>query len=92
VEYTNQAFRDLIELSVPAGVHGRSLLRWLEFSTTDLETLRDQMSRRQATSMMRVRLRTERHRALEAEVCAVAVTDGRQACWGFTVRELPRLH
>ncbi len=92
VEYANQAFLDLAEVSMPAQVEGRSLLHWLELSAADLATLRDQMTERRATSMRLVRLRTSRDTALGVELCAVAVPDGQHLCWGFTVRRLPSLN
>lgn len=54
--------------------------------------LHDQMLRRQATTLMTARLRSEQNLLREVEVCAVAVPDGQSTCWGFTVRELPRLN
>jgi PAS domain S-box-containing protein len=92
IEYANQALVDMVELSPPAEMRGKSLARWLEFSPADLARLREQMLQRQATSVMTAHLRTERGSPLEVEVCAVAVPDGTVTCWGFTVRELPRLN
>jgi PAS domain-containing protein len=92
VEYANQALTEMAGLTPPAAMSGCSLVRWLEFSADDLTRLRDQMSRRQATSIMTARLRPDRGSPLEVEVCAVAVPDGPQICWGFTIRELPRLN
>jgi PAS domain S-box-containing protein len=92
IEYANQAFVDLVELTPPAEARGRSLVRWLALSAADLAGLRDQMLQRQATTVMTARLLTEKNSALDVEVCAVAVPDGEVLCWGFTVRELPRLN
>jgi PAS domain-containing protein len=92
VDYANQALIDMIGLASPAGMRGCSLARWLEFSATDLAGLGDQMLQRQATSVMTAGLRTERGSPLEVEVWAVAVPDGARSCWGFAIRELPRLN
>jgi PAS domain-containing protein len=92
VEYANAAFLDMVRLSPPAQMRGRSLVRWLQLSGGDLARLRDQMSRRQATSFLTTQLRAEGDVSLQVEVCAVAVPDGQLACWAFTVRELPRLN
>jgi PAS domain S-box-containing protein len=92
IEYANQAFVDMVELFPPAEVRGKSLMRWLGLSAADLAGLRDQMLQRQATSVMTSRLLTERNAPFEVEVCAVAVPDGAALCWGFTIRELPRLN
>jgi PAS domain-containing protein len=92
VEYANQAFIELAEVSPLTQFLGKSLVRWLEFSEGDLAQLRHQMLKRQATTTMMARLRTERDLRREVEVCAVAVPDGEVPCWGFTIRELPRLN
>lgn len=92
VEYANQAFIDMVELLPPARMEGKSLVRWLELSASDLARLRKQMSQRHATSVITARLRTEHSTGRDVEVCAVAVPDGQHTCWGFTIRELPRLN
>ena len=68
------------------------LARWLQLSDTDLAGLQDQMSQRQASTVMSAGLRCGPNSLREVEVCAVAVPDGQMSCWGFTVRELPRLN
>jgi PAS domain-containing protein len=92
IEYANQAFLDLIELTDAAEVHGQPLARWLALSAADLARLRNQMLQREATSVMAVRLLTEGRTSPDVEVCAVAVPDGHALCWGFTIAELPRLN
>jgi PAS domain-containing protein len=92
VEYANQAFADLVELPPPAAPRGKSLLRWLELTAADLARLRDQMLQRQACSVLTTMVRPQRGAPLEVEICAVAVPDGPHVCWGFTIRELPRLN
>ena len=92
IEYANQAFTELVQLGSPDQALGRSLASWLDLSEGDLGQLRDQMLRRQATSVMTASLRTESNSLLEVEICAVAVPDGPHICWGFTIRELPRLN
>jgi PAS domain-containing protein len=92
VEYANQAFLEMVGLPALDQVRGKSLARWLALSDTDLARLRDQMSQRQASSIMTAGLRSEHNLLREVEVCAVAVPDGQLPCWGFTLRELPRLN
>jgi len=92
VEYANQAFLDMIGLPALGQVRGKSLARWLQLSDTDLAGLQDQMSQRQASTVMSAGLRCGPNSLREVEVCAVAVPDGQMSCWGFTVRELPRLN
>jgi len=91
VEYANQAFLDMIKLPALDQVRGRSLVRWLELTETDLAGLQDQMAQRRASSMVTAGLRSEQGLLLEVEVCAVAVPDAQHSCWGFTIRELPLL-
>lgn len=92
VEYANQAFIQMADLSPSTQILGKSLARWLEFSEHDIARLHHQMAQRQATTAMTARLRTQRMVSREVEVCAVAVPDGQLTCWGFTVRELPSLN
>lgn len=92
IEYANQAFIDLVELPLPAEIRGTSVLQWLRLTSHDLVRLQNQMLQREASSVMTACLRTEKAAALEVEVCAVAVPDGQNTCWGFTIRELPRLN
>ena len=92
IEYANQAFTELVRLGSPDHARGKSLMCWLDLSEGDLAQLRDQMLLRRATSVMTAALRTESNSPLEVEVCAVAVPDGPHTCWGFTIRELPRLN
>jgi PAS domain-containing protein len=92
VEYANQSFMDMVGLPAPGQMHGKSLARWLELSEEDLARLQGQMARREASSVMITSLRSERNLLREVEVCAVAVPDDQLTCWGFTVRELPRLN
>jgi PAS domain-containing protein len=92
IEYANQAFTRMIGLPSAGQALGRSVVGWLELSEVDLARLRDQMLQREATSLMTACLRSESRSSIEVEICAVAVPDGPHTCWGFTVRELPRLN
>jgi PAS domain-containing protein len=92
VEYANRAFVEMVELNSHAEVCGESLARWLKFSAVDMERLRDQMFERRAATLLCTSLRPQINAARGVEVCAVAVPDGPDTCWGFTVRELPRLN
>jgi PAS domain-containing protein len=92
IEYANKAFGEMIEIDTAEHTIGRSLVRWLELSEGDLTQLRDQMLQRQATSLIAGSLRTESSSTRDVEICAVAVPDDPHTCWGFTIRELPRLN
>lgn len=92
IEYANKAFGEMIEIDTADHAIGCSLVRWLELSEGDLIQLRNQMLQRQATSLIAGSLRTGSSSARDVEICAVAVPDGLHTCWGFTIRELPRLN
>jgi PAS domain-containing protein len=92
LEYANRAFIDLVGLASQADVRSKSLARWLKFTAADLERLREQVSHRQAATLFCTGLETEHQPSRMVEVCAVVVPNGQDTCWGFTVRELPRLN
>ncbi len=88
IEYANRAFLELIELESRSDVQGESLLRWLRLSEADCQRLHRQLLLRQAASLLSTQLRGGSCRARPVEVCAIAVPDGPQSCWGFGIREL----
>ena len=92
LEYANRAFIDLVGLASQADVRAKSLARWLKFTAADLERLREQVSHRQAATLFCTSLEPEQQPSRLVEVCAVVVPNGQDTCWGFTVRELPRLN
>lgn len=54
--------------------------------------MRDQTLHRQAATLFCTALEPERQPFRFMEVCAVVVPNGHDTCWGFTVRQLPRLN
>jgi len=92
VEYANRAFGEMVGYESLAEFRGRSVIRWLKFSAADLERLREQTSQRQAATQFCVSLRPGAQPLRRVEVCAVAVPDGLDTCWGFTIRELVRVN
>jgi PAS domain-containing protein len=92
VEYANQAFADLVEIRSAEEAHGKSLANWLEFSEDDWARLRVQMIQREAATVLRPKLRAGQAPRLDLEVHAVAVPDGENSRWGFSIRERPRLN
>jgi PAS domain-containing protein len=92
VEYANQAFVDLVEIRSAEDARGKSLANWLEFSEHDMARLRVQMIQREAATVLRPKLRAGQVLLRGIEVHAVAVPDGQNSRWGFSIRELPRLN
>ena len=92
LEYANRAFIELAGVHSQAEVRSKSLARWLKFSASDLERLRQQLLNRQAATLFCTGLEPEQEPPRLVEVCAVVVPNAQDTCWGFTVRELPRLN
>ena len=92
VEYVNRTFMEMVDLGSAAEICGRPLARWLRLSAMDLERLQEQRSHRQASTQFCAALQVLPTQLCRVDVCAVAVPDGPDASWGFTVREAVRLH
>jgi PAS domain-containing protein len=92
VEYANRAFVDMLGLHSPEQVCGRPLAFWLELTDSDLALLQGQMARRQAATVLQTVVHSTSQGSRRVEVHAVAVPDGRNTRWGFTLREQPRLN
>lgn len=91
IDYANRVFIEMVERRTTAAVCGSSLLRWLALTAADLSRFRLQLARRQAVSLLTTQLCALRY-PRRVEVCAVAVPDGVDTCWGFSVCELPRIN
>jgi nitrogen-specific signal transduction histidine kinase len=92
VEYANRAFLQMLKVRSAEQVRGQSLAHWLELSGENLAGLRRQMAQRQAATHLRTTLQRRPHRSACVEVQAVAVHNGRNTRWGFTLSERPPLH
>jgi PAS domain-containing protein len=92
VDYANRAFIEMAEAGSPAEVRGSALVRWLKLSAEDLSGLREQLSERRAATLLAATMHSSRNCPTPVEVCAVAVPDGPNSCWGFSVRKLVRLN
>lgn len=92
VDYANRSFVAMVHAKSPDDVRGKSLLRWLPLTAADLSRLRTSLSERHASILITASLHPDRHLSRRVELCAVPVPDGPDTCWGFTVRNLPRLH
>jgi PAS domain-containing protein len=92
IDYANRLFGEMISLGGHARLYGSSVVRWLRFNESDLARLRMQVSDRQAALNFTTELCSARGSSRPVAVCAVAVPDDPEPCWGFTVRELPRMN
>jgi len=92
IEYANQSFLALIALKSQSDVIGESLGRWLRLSDADFLRLNRQLLLRHAASLLCTHVRSDPFRPRRVEVCAIAVPDGANSCWGFGIRELARLN
>jgi len=84
--YANRAFTDLTGEASPADLRGESIARWVDLSQSDVAALTAQMSMRQAVQEFKTTLRRKALALRHVVLCAVAVPDGHDACWGFCVR------
>jgi PAS domain-containing protein len=88
VDFGNRAFLEMVQLESLEQLRGRSLAQWLALTEADLLRLREQMSRRQAASVLVTTLHAGPVIGRSVEVTAIAVPDAPHPCWGFTLRLL----
>lgn len=92
VEYANRAFLQMIELDSTQEVCGRSLTRWLGLTQDDLGRMRRQMAARESVSSLITTLLSGQSAPRDVEALAIAVPDGPDTCWGFSIRERSALN
>jgi len=92
IDYANRAFAQMVEAGSAAEVRGSSLLGWLRLTEEDLSRLRAQLTQREAATLLTTQLCPVGKRPRRVEVCAIPVPDAVNQCWGFTIRNLPRLN
>jgi len=88
VEFWNRAFAMLIGEPAQSAIEGQSLLRWLHLTPGDLERMREQVARREATISMTTTLSAGYSFALTVEVVAVSAPDATCAHWAFILRKI----
>lgn len=86
----NQAFSDMLQLSVGESVQGQSLDRWLGRSSVDLNVLIGNLRQHGVLRLFPTTLRSGYGEPGAVEISAVAVPDGPQACLGFSIRDVAR--
>jgi PAS domain-containing protein len=92
VDYANHAFVRMVELASLDDARGKSLTCWLALSQVDVAQLHRQMHEREAVTILKTRLNSDKDTWRDVDVRAVAVPDRQNACWGFSICERPRLN
>lgn len=91
VEYANRTLLEMLQ-EEPSAVQGTSLLRWLPLTPADCSQLRDCMAARQALTLLTTQLSRLRALPCPVAVCAIAVPEGGDTSWGFTVQDLSKFN
>jgi transcriptional regulator PpsR len=86
----NAAFLDLAQLATEEQARGESLERWLGRPGVDLNVLIANLRQQGSVRLFATTLRGEYGASAEIEVSAVSVPDGKQPCFGFTIRHVGR--
>jgi PAS domain-containing protein len=87
LEFWNRAFLELVGEQPGRAFEGISLLRWLNLMPADLDRMRDQMARHEATTFALTTLCAQSAFPTSVEFTAVAVPDAACPHWGFILRK-----
>lgn len=86
----NRSFLDLAQLTSEEQARSQSLERWLGRPGVDLSVLIANLRQHGSVRLFATTLRGEYGTAAEVEISAVAVSNGDQPCYGFTIRNVGR--
>ncbi len=86
--YANRAFLDLVQLATEEQSRNESLERWLGRPGVDFNLLTAQLREHGSLRLFATQLRGEYGTNADVEICAVAVTDGEEPGFGFTIRDV----
>jgi transcriptional regulator PpsR len=84
----NGAFLDLAELINEDQAIGQSLDRWLGRPGVDLRVLIGNLKDHGSVRLFSTKLRGDYGTSADVELSAVAFTNGKQTCYGFTIRHV----
>jgi transcriptional regulator PpsR len=84
----NRAFIDLAQLTGEEQAQGQPLERWLGRAGVDINVLLANLRQHKAVRLFRTTLRGEYGASTEVEINAVAVTNGEEPYYGFTIRNV----
>ena len=88
IQFANTAFLDAAQLGSPEQLRGESLDRWLGRPGVDFNLLASQLREHGTVRLFATTVQGSLGVRLEVEICAVAVTDRGETCYGFTLREV----
>lgn len=88
IQFVNRAFLDSIELATEEQARNEPLDRWLGRPGVDFALLTSQLREYNTLRLFQTSLRGEYGANTDVEICAVAVPDGDNLCYGFTVRDV----
>jgi transcriptional regulator PpsR len=86
--FANRAFLDLVQLAADEQARNEPLERWLGRPGVDFNLLTAQLREHGSLRLFATQLRGEYGSATDVEICAVAVTEGEEPCFGFTIRDV----
>jgi transcriptional regulator PpsR len=79
---------DLAQLATEEQARNELLERWLGRPGVDFNLLTAQLREHGSLRLFATQLRGEYGSSSDVEICAVAVTDGDDPCFGFTIRDV----
>jgi len=85
--YANRSFLDGVQLSTPELARDQPLDRWLGRPGIDFALMSNQLREHGSLRAYATTLQGELGSHIDVEICAVAVPEGEQPCYGFTLRE-----
>lgn len=86
--FANRAFLDQVQLATEEQARNESLERWLGRPGVDFNLLTAQLREHGSLRLFATQLRGEYGSSSDVEICAVAVVDGAEPCFGFTIRDV----
>ena len=86
--FANRAFLDAAQLATVEQARDQHLDRWLGRPGIDFGLMATQLREHGSLRLFATTLQGELQSRTEVEICAVAVPDGEQPCYGFTIREV----
>lgn len=90
VLFANQSFAEMVQLESPEAAIGESLDRWLGRSGVDLGVMMASLRQGDAVRLFPTVIRSRFGNETTVEISAAAVLDPKNACLGFTLRDVGR--
>lgn len=87
IQYANRAFLDAVQLPTTEQARDQQLDRWLGRPGVDFNLLASQLREHGSLRLFATALHGDLGSRVDVEICAVAVPDGDDTCFGFSIRE-----